>query len=106
MLERGIQSGLDRWPLVLILMLCFALNRYAVATIESQKRELVARQLLLESEKGVIEKKIQQLRAHIDYFDKPAWQEMVIMRDLLLFPEKGEVYWFLSEDRAKQEEGF
>lgn len=95
-IKRILGLGIYRWHLVLIVMLIFAINRYAVASLSKEKRSLQSRFDLLVQESDRLKSKIDILSSQIKSFHDPRWQEMVIMRNLLLFPEESEVYWHNS----------
>lgn len=101
----GLQRfGLNRYPLLLMIMLCFALNRYGVASINTERRDLQSRVAFLQEELKGLQQRNDKLRKEVEYFEDPRWQEMVIMRHLLLFADNVKVYWFTMDEHKESTE--
>jgi hypothetical protein len=97
-LFKGLKALKERliihWGILLLAMFCFAINRYAVSFIYKEQKNL--RQLLIELQttSKQLEEQLQLTELKISQFDDPRFQEMLIMKHLLLFPESTTVYHF------------
>lgn len=85
---------LDSWGLVLTLMMMFALNRYAVSSIEAEKRELGMKIIHLENENAILYEKIQEYQFQIQSADQLPFQEMMLMQKMLIVPDNCEMFYW------------
>jgi hypothetical protein len=75
-------------------MLIFAMNRYAVAWIEDEKKELMGRLEQLEKRTSRLDLKIEEASTKVKAAGDPRFQEMMIMQKLMIVPDNHEmVQW-------------
>lgn len=85
---------LDSWALLLALMLIFALNRYAVSWIESERREIHARLVDIEKETEFLEKKIGRISLEKQSCENLKFQEMKLIEKMLIVPDNCEMFYW------------
>lgn len=96
---------LANWRVILLAMLCFALNRYAVFVIAHEKRELQTRDLQLRLQIANLKEQNRQIESKLQESSDPRLQEMLIMQHLLLFPASTQVYRFEPAQEMKTDTG-